>query len=149
MAAVRDSTAHTDTNESPAPLVATSSDAGASGSLGKQEGGTLASARGGAVGRPIGSTRASATSRLRPRNIRRDEAERESIARMEEQKEHARTAEERRARGRLSRFRSKRSRGDTMGARGDRTIMTASGPFSSGVAGQGITAAEPSMVLQD
>ncbi|KAM3560781.1 hypothetical protein MY1884_002726 [Beauveria asiatica] len=80
-------------------------------------------------------TRAPATGRFRPRNVRRDEAERDSLARQEEKKASERAAEERRARGR-SRFRSKRSRGDTMGRGGfGRIISGASGPFSSGIGG--------------
>ncbi|KAK8147417.1 hypothetical protein G3M48_001667 [Beauveria asiatica] len=80
-------------------------------------------------------TRAPAAGRFRPRNVRRDEAERDSLARQEEKKASERAAEERRARGR-SRFRSKRSRGDTMGRGGfGRIISGASGPFSSGIAG--------------
>lgn len=64
--------------------------------------------------------------------MRRDEAERDSLARQEEKKASERAAEERKARGR-SRFRSKRSRGDTMGRGGfGRIISGASGPFSSG-----------------
>ncbi|KAM3486061.1 hypothetical protein MY8738_000812 [Beauveria namnaoensis] len=80
-------------------------------------------------------TRAPAAGRFRPRNVRRDEAERDSLARQEEKKASERAAEERRARGR-SRFRSKRSRGDTMGRGGfGRIISGASGPFSSGIGG--------------
>ncbi|KAH7166156.1 RNA polymerase III RPC4-domain-containing protein [Dactylonectria macrodidyma] len=90
-------------------------------------------ARGGATTR---ATRGPATGRYRPKVVRRDEAERDSLARQEEQKAQDRAADERRARGR-SRFRSKRSRGDAMGARGGfgRPIGGASGPFSSGVGG--------------
>ncbi|KAK0392411.1 hypothetical protein NLU13_1906 [Sarocladium strictum] len=73
-----------------------------------------------------------ATARFRPKNIRRDEAERDALAREEEKKANERAADERRARGR-SRLRSKRSRGDAMGSRGGR-VLTASGPFSSGFA---------------
>ncbi|KAG6002067.1 hypothetical protein E4U21_003469 [Claviceps maximensis] len=73
--------------------------------------------------------------RLRPKILRRDEADRDKLARQEEQKANERAAAERRARGR-SRNRSKRSRGDAMGARGGRGgISAASGPFSSGFAG--------------
>ncbi|KAG6052404.1 hypothetical protein E4U17_005822 [Claviceps sp. LM77 group G4] len=73
--------------------------------------------------------------RLRPKILRRDEADRDKLARQEEQKAQERAAAERRARGR-SRNRSKRSRGDAMGARGGRGgNSTASGPFSSGIAG--------------
>jgi hypothetical protein len=80
-------------------------------------------------------TRAPAAGRFRPRNVRRDEAERDSLARQEEKKASERAAEERKARGR-SRFRSKRSRGDTMGRGGfGRIISGASGPFSSGIGG--------------
>lgn len=79
------------------------------------------------------ATRGPTSSRLRPRNIRRDEAERDTLARQEEQKASERVADEKRAQGR-SRFRSKRSRGDTMNSRGGggRPITTASGPFSAG-----------------
>ncbi|OAQ98248.1 hypothetical protein LLEC1_00774 [Akanthomyces lecanii] len=78
------------------------------------------------------AARAPAAGRFRPRNVRRDEAERDSLARQEEKKASERAAEERKARGR-SRFRSKRSRGDTMGRGGfGRIISGASGPFSSG-----------------
>ncbi|KAH7152420.1 RNA polymerase III RPC4-domain-containing protein [Dactylonectria estremocensis] len=89
--------------------------------------------RGGATTR---ATRGPATGRYRPKVVRRDEAERDSLARQEEQKAQDRAADERRARGR-SRFRSKRSRGDAMGARGGfgRPIGGASGPFSSSVGG--------------
>ncbi|KAG5975403.1 hypothetical protein E4U58_000983 [Claviceps cyperi] len=73
--------------------------------------------------------------RLRPKILRRDEADRDKLARQEEQKAQERAAAERRARGR-SRNRSKRSRGDAMGARGGRGgNSTASGPFSSGLTG--------------
>ncbi|KAK7413433.1 hypothetical protein QQX98_007658 [Neonectria punicea] len=82
-------------------------------------------------------TRGPATGRFRPKVIRRDEAERDTLARQEEQKAIDRAADERRARGR-SRFRSKRSRGDAMGSRGGfgRVISGASGPFSSGLGGR-------------
>ncbi|XWW96737.1 hypothetical protein V2A60_004717 [Cordyceps javanica] len=90
------------------------------------------SARRGAATR---ATRAPAVGRFRPKNVRRDEAERDSLARQEEKKASERAAEERKARGR-SRFRSKRSRGDTMGRGGfGRIISGASGPFSSGIGG--------------
>ncbi|KAF4961328.1 hypothetical protein FGADI_346 [Fusarium gaditjirri] len=83
------------------------------------------------------ATRAPAAGRFRPKNIRRNEAERDSLARQEEQKASERAADERKARGR-SRFRSKRSRGDAMGRGGfGRVISGASGPFSSGAAGSG------------
>ncbi|KAK8924643.1 hypothetical protein VCV18_005065 [Metarhizium anisopliae] len=72
--------------------------------------------------------------RLKPKILRRDEADRDKLAREEERKAHERAAAERRARGR-SRNRSKRSRGDAMGARGGRGASTASGPFSSGFSG--------------
>ncbi|KPM37005.1 hypothetical protein AK830_g9565 [Neonectria ditissima] len=90
--------------------------------------------RGGATTR---ATRGPATGRFRPKVVRRDEAERDTLARQEEQKAIDRAADERRARGR-SRFRSKRSRGDAMGSRGGfgRVISGASGPFSSGRGGQ-------------
>lgn len=91
------------------------------------------STRGGATTRV---TRAPTAGRFRPKNIRRDEAERDSLARQEEQKASERAADERKARGR-SRFRSKRSRGDAMGRGGfGRVISGASGPFSSGAAGK-------------
>ncbi|VUC34662.1 unnamed protein product [Clonostachys rosea] len=79
------------------------------------------------------ATRASTVGRFRPKNIRRDEAERLDLARQEEKKAQERDAEERRARGR-SRFRSKRSRGNAMGARGGR-VGDATGPFSGGISG--------------
>ncbi|KAG5979957.1 hypothetical protein E4U55_004538 [Claviceps digitariae] len=88
--------------------------------------------RGGAT---AGGARTATGGRLRPKILRRDEAERDKLARQEEQKANERAAAERRARGR-SRNRSKRSRGDAMGARGGRgAISSASGPFSSGFAG--------------
>lgn len=77
--------------------------------------------------------------RFRPKNVRRDESERDALAQQEQHKASERAADERRARGR-SRFRSKRSRGDAMGSRGGgfgRPIAGASGPFSSGVGGPG------------
>ncbi|OAA66132.1 RNA polymerase III Rpc4 [Cordyceps fumosorosea ARSEF 2679] len=81
------------------------------------------------------ATRAPAVARFLPKNVRRNEAERDSLARQEEKKASERAAEERKARGR-SRFRSKRSRGDTMGRGGfGRIISGASGPFSSGIGG--------------
>lgn len=93
--------------------------------------------RGGATAR---ASRGAAGGRFRPRNIRREEAERDDLARQEEKKASDRAADERRARGR-SRFRSKRSRGDAMGSRGGggfgRPVTTASGPFASGMAGSG------------
>ncbi|KAH7318673.1 RNA polymerase III RPC4-domain-containing protein [Stachybotrys elegans] len=89
-------------------------------------------ARGGTTAR---ATRGTTAGRFRPKNVRRDEAERDNLARQEEQKANERAAEERRAQGR-SRFRSKRSRGDAMGSRG-RIISGASGPFSGGTAGSG------------
>lgn len=99
--------------------------------------GSPASTRGGtSAGR---ATKGPAAGRFRPKNVRRAEAERDTIAREEEKKANERAAEERRARGR-SRFRSKRSRGDAMGARGGamgRTITTASGPFASAQGGTG------------
>ncbi|OAQ63426.1 DNA-directed RNA polymerase III RPC4 [Pochonia chlamydosporia 170] len=79
-------------------------------------------------------TRTTTGGRLRPKILRRDEADRDKLARQEEQKANERAAAERRARGR-SRNRSKRSRGDAMGARGGRGTSTASGPFSGGFAG--------------
>lgn len=79
------------------------------------------------------ATRAPSVGRFRPKAIRRDEADRDVLARQEEQKARERAAEERRAHGR-SRNKSKRSRGDAMGSRG-RGTMTASGPFSGGFAG--------------
>lgn len=79
------------------------------------------------------ATRGPAAGRFRPKVVRRDEAERDTLARLEEEKANERAKEERRARGR-SRFRSKRSRGDAMGAR--RIIGGASGPFASGTAGK-------------
>ncbi|EKJ75719.1 hypothetical protein FPSE_04101 [Fusarium pseudograminearum CS3096] len=83
------------------------------------------------------ATRAPAAGRFRPKNVRRDEAERDTLARQEEQKASERAADERKARGR-SRFRSKRSRGDAMGRGGfGRVISGASGPFSSGAGGSG------------
>ncbi|KAF4947143.1 hypothetical protein FSARC_14033 [Fusarium sarcochroum] len=90
------------------------------------------STRGGTATR---ATRGPGASRFRPKNVRRDEAERDTLARQEEQKASERAADERKARGR-SRFRSKRSRGDAMGRGGfGRVISGASGPFSSGAAG--------------
>ncbi|RDA82640.1 hypothetical protein CP532_0929 [Ophiocordyceps camponoti-leonardi (nom. inval.)] len=80
-----------------------------------------------------GSSSTASSGRFRPKAIRRDEADRDELARREAQKASERAAEERRARGR-SRFRSKRSRGDVMGSRG-RGISTASGPFSGGLSG--------------
>ena len=94
-------------------------------------------------GRTIGASRASraapaVTGRFRPKAVRRNEAERDTIARQEEKKASDKLAEEKRARGR-SRFRSSRSRGDAMGARGGRgrggAVAAAAGPFSSGFAG--------------
>lgn len=92
---------------------------------------TSAVTRGGATAR---ATRGPSIGRFRPKNVRRDEAERDNLARQEEQKASERAAAERRARGR-SRFRSKRSRGDAMGSRGGfgRANPTASGPFSAGM----------------
>ncbi|XEU96609.1 hypothetical protein FSHL1_001894 [Fusarium sambucinum] len=90
--------------------------------------------RGGTTAR---ATRAPAAGRFRPKNVRRDEAERDTLARQEEQKASERAADERKARGR-SRFRSKRSRGDAMGRGGfGRVISGASGPFSSGAGATG------------
>ncbi|EGR52627.1 uncharacterized protein TRIREDRAFT_119530 [Trichoderma reesei QM6a] len=80
---------------------------------------------------------AASTGRFRPKNVRRDESERDALAQQEQQKASEREADERRARGR-SRFRSKRSRGDAMGSRGGafgRPVAGASGPFSSGMGG--------------
>ncbi|KAI9158709.1 urease accessory protein [Paramyrothecium foliicola] len=85
------------------------------------------------------SRAAPTTGRFRPKNVRRDEAERDSLARQEEEKARERAAAELRARGR-SRFRSKRSRGDAMGSRGGfgRAIIGgASGPFAGGFGGAG------------
>ncbi|KAL6798706.1 RNA polymerase III RPC4 domain-containing protein [Trichoderma sp. SZMC 28012] len=85
---------------------------------------------------------AASTGRFRPKNVRRDESERDALAQQEQQKASDRAADERRARGR-SRFRSKRSRGDAMGSRGGgfgRPVGGASGPFSSGMGGPGGTA---------
>ncbi|KAH6611075.1 hypothetical protein Trco_001095 [Trichoderma cornu-damae] len=82
---------------------------------------------------------AASAGRFRPKNIRRDESERDALAQQEQQKASERAADERRARGR-SRFRSKRSRGDAMGSRGGafgRPVAGASGPFSSGMGGPG------------
>ncbi|KAG5954300.1 hypothetical protein E4U57_004601 [Claviceps arundinis] len=116
---------------STAPSVATSSTldeaiASASSST------TAAPARRGGM---TAGARTATGGRLRPKILRRDEADRDKLARQEEQKAQERAAAERRARGR-SRNRSKRSRGDAMGARGGRGgNSTASGPFSSGVAG--------------
>ncbi|KAL7931137.1 RNA polymerase III RPC4 domain-containing protein [Trichoderma chlorosporum] len=85
---------------------------------------------------------AASAGRFRPKNVRRDESERDALAQQEQQKASDRAADERRARGR-SRFRSKRSRGDAMGSRGGafgRPVAGASGPFSSGMGGPGGTA---------
>ncbi|KAH0493848.1 hypothetical protein TgHK011_000494 [Trichoderma gracile] len=82
---------------------------------------------------------AASTGRFRPKNVRRDESERDALAQQEQQKASEREADERRARGR-SRFRSKRSRGDAMGSRGGafgRPVAGASGPFSSTMGGPG------------
>lgn len=88
-------------------------------------------ARGGGPGARR-ATAAAPVARFRPKNIRRDEAERENIAREEERKESQIEADERRAnRGRGGRFRAKRGRGDAMGASFGRGVGTASGPFSS------------------
>ncbi|KAF4119599.1 hypothetical protein GMORB2_4508 [Geosmithia morbida] len=94
-----------------------------------------------AAGRISSTTRStrgagSAPGRFRPKNVRRDEAERDMIARQEEKKASVRAAEERRARGR-SRFRSKRSRGDAMGARGGSRMISGGpgGTFASGAGG--------------
>ncbi|KAG6088274.1 hypothetical protein E4U31_006994 [Claviceps sp. LM219 group G6] len=99
---------------------------------------SASSSTAGAAARRGGTTAGARTAtggRLRPKILRRDEADRDKLARQEEQKAQERAAAERRARGR-SRNRSKRSRGDAMGARGGRGgNSTASGPFSSGVAG--------------
>jgi DNA-directed RNA polymerase III subunit RPC4 len=84
---------------------------------------------------------AASTGRFRPKNVRRDESERDALAQQEQQKASEREADERRARGR-SRFRSKRSRGDAMGSRGGafgRPVAGASGPFSSGMGGPGMS----------
>ncbi|GAB0135611.1 hypothetical protein EsDP_00003943 [Epichloe bromicola] len=92
---------------------------------------TAPASRGGATA----GARTTTAGRLRPKILRRDEADRDKLARQEEQKANERAAAERRARGR-SRNRSRRSRGDAMGARGGRGgTTTASGPFSSGFAG--------------
>ncbi|PNY29713.1 Uncharacterized protein TCAP_00373 [Tolypocladium capitatum] len=82
------------------------------------------------------ATRALSAGRFRPKAVRRDEADRDTLARLEEKKASERAADERRARGR-SRYRSKRSRGDAMGSRGGwgRGTSTASGPFSGGLVG--------------
>ncbi|PHH69947.1 hypothetical protein CDD80_6341 [Ophiocordyceps camponoti-rufipedis] len=72
--------------------------------------------------------------RFRPKAIRRDEADRDELARREAQKASERAAEELRARGR-SRLRSRRSRGDAMGSRGRGISTAASGPFSGGFHG--------------
>lgn len=108
-------------SETPAPSVA------ARGSVGLRRGATARASRA-----------APTTGRFRPKNVRRDEAERESMARQEEEKARERIAAERRAQGR-SRFRSKRSRGDAMGSRGGfgRPITSASGPFSAGFGASG------------
>ncbi|KAG9255306.1 putative DNA-directed RNA polymerase III RPC4 [Emericellopsis atlantica] len=91
-----------------------------------------------ALGRTPSTTRggrgasAPTTGRFRPKNIRRDESERDIMAREEEKKASARAAEEKKARGR-ARGRSKKTRGDTMGSRGNRMGMTSSsGLFSGG-----------------
>ncbi|KAF7546458.1 hypothetical protein G7046_g9294 [Stylonectria norvegica] len=111
---------------------AASSDAPGEASTATARSTPSATTRGAATAR---ATRAPSAGRFRPKVIRRDEAERDTLARQEEQKANERAAEERRARGR-SRFRSKRSRGDAMGRGGfGRPIAGASGPFSSGAAG--------------
>jgi hypothetical protein len=61
-----------------------------------------------------GPSRAPATARFRPKNVRRDEASREALARQEAEKEEAKKAAEDRQRTR-GRFRSRRSRGGVMG----------------------------------
>ncbi|KAM0272181.1 hypothetical protein ACHAQH_008831 [Verticillium albo-atrum] len=68
----------------------------------------------------------------RPRNIRRDEASRDALARQEQSKENARAKEEARRQAR-TRGRSQRSRGDAMGRGGAMNRgggAAASGPFS-------------------
>lgn len=91
----------------------------------------------GAAATTTRATRAAApVGRFRPKVIRRDEAERDTLARQEEQKANERAAEERRALRGRGRGRSRRSRGDAMGRGGMRGMSaTASGPFSSGIAG--------------
>ncbi|TWU78334.1 hypothetical protein ED733_008534 [Metarhizium rileyi] len=115
-------------NESKAATPATLDEAVASSAsttrVSTRRGGTAAGAR------------ATTAGRLKPKILRRDEADRDKLARQEEQKANERAAAERRARGR-SRNRSKRSRGDAMGTRGGRGASTASGPFSGGFAGAG------------
>lgn len=124
--------ASTQPDASAGPAPASSSAAGAS-----TQSPAMAPARRGATAQ---ASRGASIGRFRPKNVRRDEAERDSLARQEEQKANERVAAERRARGR-SRFRSKRSRGDTMGSRGGgfgRTVTGASGPFSSGMGQSGM-----------
>jgi DNA-directed RNA polymerase III subunit RPC4 len=70
---------------------------------------------------------APSTSRFRPKNVRRAEAERDLIAQQELSKEQERNAED--SRQRRTQFRRRRGRGDAMGSTVRRTT-TASGPFS-------------------
>ncbi|PTB62857.1 hypothetical protein BBK36DRAFT_1183717 [Trichoderma citrinoviride] len=116
-----------DSNHSQEQQPSTSSSAAPLATMGLPEGATSARA----------ARAAASTGRFRPKNVRRDESERDALAQQEQQKASERAAEERRARGR-SRFRSKRSRGDAMGSRGGafgRPVAGASGPFSSGMGG--------------
>ncbi|KAI5461186.1 RNA polymerase III RPC4-domain-containing protein [Mariannaea sp. PMI_226] len=126
--------AQNETGESSSSAAAETT-AGPSGTASAPRSASVVPARGGATTR---ATRGPAPARFRPKVVRRDEAERDTLARQEEKKAQDRAADEKRARGR-SRFRSKRSRGDAMGSRGGfgRIIGGASGPFSSGTAGGG------------
>ncbi|GAO15779.1 uncharacterized protein UV8b_03100 [Ustilaginoidea virens] len=118
----------------PAATPATLDEAIASASAAASSSTSAPARRGGP---PAAGARTVSGGRLRPKILRRDEVERDKLARQEEKKANDRAAAERRARGR-SRNRSRRSRGDAMGARGGRGgITTASGPFSSGFAGAG------------
>ncbi|SPN98902.1 uncharacterized protein DNG_01941 [Cephalotrichum gorgonifer] len=82
--------------------------------------------------RPVGSAM---TGRLRPRNVRRNEEQRELLAQQEAKKDSERAAEERRRRGRGGRFRGRRGRGNQFGPR-----MSTAGPsalFANSQGGSG------------
>lgn len=75
-------------------------------------------------------TRGTSVGRFRPKNVRRDEAARDVLARQELEKDNARAKAEARAQAR-SRGRSRRARGDAMGRGGFMSrAAVASGPFS-------------------
>lgn len=90
-----------------------------------------ASGRGAAVGSSSrGDSAAPAKPKFKPRNIRRDQSERNALEAAERQRLHAQTEKDRKAEERANRF-AGRSRGNAMGSRGGGMGRGAAAPQSA------------------